>query len=229
MRSAPGRDEDGTTGPPPAGAREAARPLVIGLLGGVASGKSAVAAMLAERGARVLDADRLAHAELAREEIRDRVVAALGPEVLDASGRAIDRSALGRRVFGDRAALARLEAIVHPGVLAAIERELEAGRPGATGRQPVLVLDVPLLAEAGVLGRCREVLFVEAPRAVREARARSRGWAAGELERREAHQAPLEEKRARATFVVRNDGDLAETSAQVARFWAERVEPWLEA
>lgn len=193
--------------------------IVVGLVGGIASGKSTVAKLLAERGAEVIDADALAHRELEREEVRDRVAAEFGREVLDAAGRAIDRKALGKRVFGDREALGRLEAIVHPGVLRALDQAIEGG---GTGR--VVVLDVPLIAETGALARCDEVLFVDASREVREARAREvRGWPAGELERREAHQQPLGEKRARASFIVRNDGDLAETRAQVERFWEERV------
>jgi dephospho-CoA kinase len=202
---------------------EAARvTIVVGLLGGIAGGKSTVAKLLAERGAAVLDADALAHRELEREEVRARIVRELGPEVLAADGRTIDRRALGERVFADRAALARLEAIVHPGVLAAFERAL-AAREGA----PVLVFDAPLLVEAGALGRCDEVLFVDASREAREARARARGWAPGEIERREARQLPLAEKRARASFVLRNDGDLGEAAAEVARFWQERIAPRL--
>src|SRR6185295_12340421 len=117
------------------------RPLVVGLFGGIASGKSRVGKLLAERGAQVLDADELAHRELGRDEVREAIAAAFGREALDARG-AVDRGALGRRVFGDPAALARLEAIVHPGVIAAIGRALE----GADAAAAVVVLDVPLIA-----------------------------------------------------------------------------------
>jgi dephospho-CoA kinase len=196
----------------------------VGLLGGVASGKSRVAALLAERGAKVIDADALAHGELERPTVRERAVALFGEGILRADG-AIDRAALGRRVFGDPAALAALEAIVHPGVIAAIEREIEAAAPGPDGRRPVIALDVPLIVEAGIADRCDERIFVEASAETRERRAMARGWPPGEVARREAHQQPLEEKRRAATFTSDTDGDLVRTAAEVDRFWRGRVEP----
>lgn len=197
-------------------------PLIVGLFGGVASGKSRVGAMLAARGAKVLDADRMAHAELERPEVRDEVVALLGPEVRGPGG-ALDRAAIARAVFGDRARLARLEGIVHPRVMAEIGAEIERARAPEGGTRRVIVLDAPLLAEAGGMGLCDERLFVDAPREVRERRAAERGWAPGELERREARQRGLAEKRSEATFVIDNGGDLAATEARVDEFWRERI------
>lgn len=191
--------------------------VIIGLLGGIASGKSRIAALLVERGAQTIDADALAHGELERPEVREAVAAAFGPEVLDAGG-AVDRRALAARVFDDPAALAKLEAIVHPGVIAAIGRALEATDA------PAIVLDVPLLAESGLAALCDELIFVDASRETRVARARARGWSEAELARREARQRPLEEKRAAATAVINNDGDLERTRRQVEEFWRRRVE-----
>jgi dephospho-CoA kinase len=203
-------------------------PLVLGLFGGIASGKSRVAALLAERGATILDADRLAHDELGSEEVRAEVVEALGPGVLSPEG-AIDRRAVANVVFADPPRLRRLEGILHPRVLARfageIQRLREAGRAG--GPRGVVVLDAPLLAEAGGLGMCDERLFVDAARETRLRRARERGWSDAELERREGRQLPLAEKRAAATYVIDNDGDLAATKAAVDRFWRERIAPRL--
>ncbi len=217
------REERGGAGEAAGPAARGMRPFVIGLLGGIASGKSRVAALLARRGARVLDADALAHAELARPEVRARIAAELGPGAIGAGGE-VDRAALARRVFADPSARRRLEAIVHPGVIAAIEREIRAAAERA-GRREVVVLDVPLLAEAGIVGACDELVFVGASIETREARARARGWPQGEVARREASQRPLDEKRRAATFAIDNDGDIAATEAAVDRFWRERVEP----
>ncbi|GIW73333.1 MAG: dephospho-CoA kinase [Planctomycetota bacterium] len=210
---------DGTRGP-------GRPPLVVGLLGGIASGKSEVARRLAARGAEVLDADRLAHAELDRPEVRERLRAEFGPGIFDAAGE-LDRRELSRVVFADPARLRRLEQIVHPGVLAAIAGRLAALAAPAPARRRVAVLDVPLLLESGMAAGCDELLFVHAPPAARRARARARGWDEAELGRREAHQADLERKRAAATWVVDNTGSLAELDEQLERFWRERIAPAL--
>src|SRR5688572_113811 len=119
--------------------------LMVGLTGGIGSGKSAVAARLAELGAVVIDADRLAREVVAPgTDGLAEVVAGFGPEVLDASG-ALDRAALGRRVFGDEAARRRLEAIIHPRVRSRTADLVAAAPPGS-----VVVNDVPLLVEAGL-------------------------------------------------------------------------------
>jgi dephospho-CoA kinase len=205
---------------------EKVRPLVVGLHGGIASGKSRVAALLSDHGAFVLDADRLAHRELERPEVRASVTAAFGPEVV-AQG-TIDRRALAGLVFSDPVRLRRLESILHPRVLAVIGAEIDRlAERREDGRRGVVVLDAPLLVEAGGAGLCDETLFIEASRETRQRRARERGWDERELERREAHQRPLAEKRAAATTVVHNDGDLADTAIAVDRFWRERIAPRL--
>lgn len=197
-------------------------PLVLGLAGGVASGKSAVAALLAGAEGRVLAADALAHEVLDGPEVAARVAERFGPGVLGPDGRP-DRAALGALVFEDDAARAALEGWIHPGVRARILAELEdAARQGC----PVVVLDVPLLfendAQHGLVARCDAVLFVESPSAEREARAVAhRGWSPGEVARREAAQLPLAEKRARCTHVVHNGAGLDELEVEVARVLAE--------
>ncbi len=185
-------------------------PVVIGLLGGVAAGKSTVAAMFGEAGLRVLDADKKAHAVVRIPAVRDQLVARFGPELLGPDGE-LRRKHLADLVFRDAEARRDLGAITHPAIRAELEAELDQAR--AQGQS--VVLDVPLLLEGGLIQRCDHAVFVEASEATRSARAQRRGWDAAELSRREASQASLAEKAARCEFTVQNDDDLAQTRRQV--------------
>lgn len=182
----------------------------VGLLGGVGAGKSTVAGILAESGACVLDADRTAAEVLAEAATVREIVARFGPRILDAAGR-VDRKALADRAFGGPGDVDRrfLEGIMHPRVRERLARDLEACRksPPASG---LAVLDVPLLVEGPLAAWCDILVFVDAPPDVRARRcAAYRGWNPDEVLRREAAQAPLADKRARAAHVVVNDADLA--------------------
>ncbi len=180
-------------------------PVVIGLVGGIASGKSTVAGLLAEAGLIHVDADALARAATAEPAVRDAIVDRFGPNVVDDSGR-LDRAALARVVFGDPARLQQLNAIVHPVVRARILADLAAARAAARS----VVLDAPLLLEGGLIELCDAVIFVDTPDAVRRERARARGWDDAELARRESRQASLVEKKSRAGYTIRNDRPLHE-------------------
>jgi dephospho-CoA kinase len=190
------------------------------LTGGIGSGKSTAAALLAERGARVVDADRIA-----REVLEPgtpglaAVVAEFGNDVLTPAG-ALDRPALAAVVFGDPAARARLDAVVHP-LVRARAAELVAAAPA----DAVVVQDVPLLVETGQAGSFDLVLVVETDLDTRVARLVDRGLSAEDARARIASQATDEQRRAVADVVLRNDGDRGELAAQVDRFWAERVRP----
>jgi dephospho-CoA kinase len=191
---------------------------VIGVLGGIASGKSAVARMLAgERGV-VIDADALAREALESAEVVARIRAELGPELIGEDGRP-DREAVARRVFGSPEARKRLEGWIHPLVRERIRAGLAEAR--SAGRSPA-VLDVPLLlendAQHGLAGLCDFLVFVDADPALRERRAvERRSWKPGEVARRERTQMPLAEKRAKARYVIENDAGLDELAAAVAR------------
>jgi len=185
-------------------------PVVIGLLGGVAAGKSTVAAMFGEAGLKVLDADEKAHAVVRIPAVRERLARRFGRHLFGPDGE-LRRRELADLVFGDEAALRDLEAIIHPVIRSQLEEELRE----AKARGQSVVLDVPLLLERGLIDSCDHVVFVEAGEASRRARASARGWSTAELERRETSQATLGEKRARSDFTVHNDGDLAETRRQV--------------
>ncbi|MCZ2812891.1 dephospho-CoA kinase [Modestobacter sp. VKM Ac-2979] len=194
--------------------------LKIGLTGGIGSGKSTVAALLAERGAVVVDADRLA-----REVVEPgtpgltAIAEAFGPGVLTDDG-ALDRAALASVVFADPAARARLDAIVHPRVRARAAELAAAAPPGS-----VVVQDVPLLVETGQAGSFDLVLVVETEPETRVGRLVGRGLSAADARARIASQATDEQRRAVADVVLRNDGPPEELAAQVQRFWSERVEP----
>jgi dephospho-CoA kinase len=194
--------------------------LRIGLTGGIGSGKSTVAALLAQRGAVVVDADRIA-----REVVEPgtpglaAVAAEFGPDVLTAEG-ALDRPALAAVVFGDPAARARLDAVVHPLVRARAAELVEAAPSDA-----VVVQDVPLLVETGQADTYDLVLVVETDPETRVARLEERGLSAEDARARIASQATDEERRAAADVVLCNDGDREALVAQVERVWTERVQP----
>lgn len=186
---------------PPARARR--RPVVIGLAGGIGAGKSEVAAILARRGCVVSDSDAESRAAMDRPEVRRQVQEWWGTGMIGADGR-VDRRALARVVFADPAERRRLEGLIHPLVRRSRDEALQrAADQGARA----LVIDAPLLFEAGVNKECDAVIFVDAPREQRLERVRStRGWDDAELARREAAQMPTKEKRARSQEVVLNDG-----------------------
>jgi dephospho-CoA kinase len=194
----------------------------VGLTGGVASGKSTVAAMLRDLGVVVVDADALA-----REVVAPgtpglaSVVAEFGPEVLGADG-ALDRAALGRLVFGDPARRAALEAIVHP-LVRARAAELESAAPDGA----LVVHDIPLLVETGQADRFDAVLVVDVPTEVQVDRAvRDRGWPEEEARSRIAAQASRDDRLAAATYVLDNTGtreDLRQRVAEVLDQLSEEV------
>jgi dephospho-CoA kinase len=195
---------------------------MIGLTGGIGSGKSTVAALLAAHGARVVDADRIA-----REVVEPgtpglaAVAAEFGERVLTPAGE-LDRPALAALVFADPPARARLDALVHP-LVRARAAELVAEAPA----DAVVVQDVPLLVETGQTGSFDLVLVVETDVESRVARLVDRGLSAEDARARIASQATDEQRRAVADVVLRNDGDRAALAAQVAQFWNERVVPAL--
>ena len=191
-------------------------PLVIGVLGGIASGKSQVARLLAGPRGVVLDADRLAHEALESEAVRAWLRATLGASLVGPQG--VDRRALAEHVFRQPALRRELEQRVHPAVRERLREGLAAGR--REGRERI-VLDVPLLlendAQHQLTGECHVLVFVECDATVRAERAqRTRGWSGDELARREQAQLPLDVKRARADLVLDNSGDLAQLSERVA-------------
>jgi dephospho-CoA kinase len=194
---------------------------LIGILGGVASGKSLVARQLAGLGAGLLDADRAAHEVLRTAEVEAAARKRWGEEIFGPDGR-IDRPRLAKIVFadapqaeGDRT---YLEQLIHPEVEKRLARQAE--QMAAAGR-PAAVLDAPLLAEAGWDKLCDRLWFVDAPRPLRLARALERGWSEKDFDARESAQQSLERKRRRADAVVDNSASPEETREQVRHLWHE--------
>ena len=198
--------------------------LRIGLTGGIGSGKSTVSALLAERGAQVVDADVLAREAVAPGSAGlAAIVADFGEGVLTADG-ALDRPALAAVVFGDPAARARLDGIVHP-----LVRSRAVELIGAMPDDAVVVQDIPLLVETGQAGAFDLVLVVEADLETRVARLVQRGLREADARARIAAQATDEQRRAVADVVLDNSGTPEALAAQVERFWTERVAPALRA
>lgn len=200
---------------------------LIALSGGIGTGKSTVARLLAEAGAVVIDADAIVHElQAPGSPLLAEMTAAFGPEILDANG-ALDRARLADRVFRDPAERQRLNAIVHPRVGAEMARRSQEARSAGA---PLIVLDIPLYFESrprdrdAARGGNDATVLVYAPRAVQIERtvARDRCTRA-EAERRIAAQLPIDDKRALADYVIDNGGGLADTERQVRDLVAKLV------
>ncbi len=187
----------------------------VALTGGIGSGKSAVSALLAERGAVVIDADLLAREVVAPGTAGlAEIVIAFGPDLIDADG-GLNRSAMSERVFKDPVARRQLERIVHPRVRARAEQIEALAREDA-----VVVHDIPLLAETGQVDRFDDVVVVDCPPEVQIARLVSeRGMTAQEARDRLAAQATREQRLAVADHVVSNEGSLDELREAVEQLW----------
>ncbi len=193
--------------------------VVLGLTGGIGSGKSTVAALLEARGAHVIDADRIVR-ELQEpgEPVFEAIVERFGPGVVAVDG-SLDRKAVADIVFNDDEALADLNAIVHPEVGAELMRRLDEVLSSA-GDHGVVVLDVPLLVEAKDPPDLAGVIVVDAePEVAIRRLVDQRGLTEADARARLAHQASREERLAKADFVVANHGSLQDLEEQVDRCW----------
>src|SRR5712664_3031750 len=187
--------------------------LRLGLTGGIASGKSAVAAMLREMGFAVLDADALAHKLIEPGQAAyAEVIQEFGPSIADTSGR-IDRAKLAAMVFADRAKLDRLNAIVHPGVAEVILSQFEVWRRG--GVRDAVFVEAALLVESGIHKKLDGLVAVWCRPEQQLERLLARGFGESEARRRIAAQLPVEEKLRLATEKIDCSGSLEETRRQV--------------
>jgi len=193
---------------------------VLGIVGGVASGKSAAADYFARRGAAVLDADQVGHDVLREPEViaacRHRWGDVIGPD-----GQII-RRAVAARVFGPSQGTAEerefLNSVTHPRIRQRLSQRLGELR---TARTALAVVDAALLFETRWDELCNGVLFVDVPQMVRLQRAQARGWTAEQFAAREASQWPVDAKKSRATWVVDNSGPLSDLPAQLDRVATE--------
>jgi dephospho-CoA kinase len=193
--------------------------LVVGLTGGIGSGKSTFAALLAERGAQVIDADLLGRDALRPgEPAWHSVVDTFGDEILVEHTMDIDRKKLAGIVFNDKAKLAALNAIVHPVIVGGIADRLEQ----LSHTDDVVILDAALIVELGLADSVDKVIVVTAGVDDRRRRlAELRGMAHEDIMARIGAQASEEDLIAKADIVVRNDGDLATLNDEADRVWAE--------
>ncbi|HEX6849901.1 MAG TPA: dephospho-CoA kinase [Candidatus Polarisedimenticolaceae bacterium] len=199
----------------------ATRPVLrVGLTGGIASGKTTVASLLAERGAFVLDADRIGHDLIAPGGAAHAgVVARFGPAIVEPDG-SISRPRLAAIVFADDEARRALDALVHPHILPEVERLLAAYLE--TGRALVAVVDAALLVEAGMTRAFHRLVVVRCVRETQIRRLMTRnGLTQQEAERRIDVQAPLKTKLAAADYVIDTDGTMRQTREQVDRLWRD--------
>lgn len=213
--------------------------LVVGLTGGIASGKSFVADCLVGLGCERINADEIGHQVLEQVDVIEAIVAYWGSDVLQANGQ-IDRKELGQRVFNSRhvitsdvpsddefdnqtesdtAELKVLESITHPRIGQTIREQLD--RFKNESNKPAIILDAPVMFKAGWDRVCDRIIFVHANLEVRQNRARKRGWPDGELQRRESFQLRLDQKRQRATDVIDNSDDSEKTRFQINQLWQD--------
>lgn len=193
------------------------RPKVIGIMGGIASGKTTVADMLGSFGAKVIDADRIGHRLLGTPEVKEKLVKRWGREILDEEDE-IDRSRLSELVFQDAEMLGELNETLHPLILEEIRREIAGEEAG------VVVLDAALLQETGLTGLCDLLIFVAADDSLKKERAvKDRHWSPEEVDRRERFQGPADEKRKMADYVIDNNFSKEETLKQVKEFFDRLV------
>ncbi len=193
--------------------------VVIGIVGGVASGKSLVAEYLQTLGAPLLDGDKTGHEVLREPAVRAALQQRWGAGVVNAEGE-IDRPAVARLVFGEEAEkrenLNYLESITHPRIG---ERLRQQAKKFAANGAPAVVLDAPVMFKAGWDKICDFIVLVDAPRALRLKRAQARGWSSDGFTAREAAQESIAFKRERADFVIDNSGSVEHTREQLEHFW----------
>ncbi|MHC5061090.1 MAG: dephospho-CoA kinase [Planctomycetota bacterium] len=190
---------------------------IIGILGGICSGKSTVARQFGQLGCGVVDADAIAHELLENDDIKKEIKKAFGQAVFDSNGQ-IKKEELAARAFVDDDSVAKINEIIHPPVLARC-RELIAGFNRQDDIKAV-VLDIPLLAEAGWVKKCDKVVFVECQGQIRASRAaEKRGFSKKQLKKRENFQIFLDKKKKIADYTVDNNSGLSATAGQVARIF----------
>lgn len=202
---------------------EVRRPAHVGLTGNIGSGKSTVAKLLVAKGAVLIDSDALAREATSDPAILKKIADALGGELV--KNGALDRAKTAERVFADKAALTKLNSIIHPWVReqseARAKRLAESAKP-----PPIILFDIPLLYENGLEENVDAVIVVEAPLALRIERVKERsGLSEADIHARDAAQLDLTEKVKRADHVVSNRADLASLEQQVNDLWPKLLTP----
>jgi dephospho-CoA kinase len=187
---------------------------IIGVLGGIASGKSSVAAEFAKLGCKVVDADKIVHELLQKKPVREKIVGLFGQAILNSAGK-IDHQKLADVVFADREKLSSLSKVIHPFVLERTEELIK--QYSRQSRVKAIVLDMPLLAEVGWVDRCDRLIFVDCKRQIRIDRAKQmNGLDENQIKIRENFQISLDNKAGIADNVIDNNSDFPALVRQVA-------------
>ena len=194
---------------------------VIGILGGICSGKSTVAAEFAKLGCKVIDADRIVHELLQKKVVREKIVSLFGQAILDPAGQ-IDHSKLAEVVFADAQKLSSLNKIIHPFVLERAEELIK--QYSRQSQVEAIVLDMPLLMEVGWAERCDKLIFVDCRRELRLDRAKRMGFFdENQLKIRENFQISLDKKVDIADNVIDNNSDFSALVSQVTNIFSKIV------
>jgi dephospho-CoA kinase len=191
---------------------------VIGILGGIASGKSTVAAEFAKLGCKVIDADDIVHKLLETEAVKEKITACFGRAIADSTGK-INHKKLAGAVFDDVDKLSSLNEIIHPFVLRRAEKLVD--RYSRQDQVKAIVLDMPLLVEVGWAKRCDRLIFVECKQELRAARAQKKGFDKNQLKIRENFQISLDNKVGLADTTVINNSGFSALVRQVADIFSD--------
>jgi len=193
---------------------------VIGILGGIASGKSTVATELAKLGCKVIDADEIAHKLLETDAVKQEIAACFGRAILDSTGK-INHKKLAGVVFADVDKLSSLNEIIHPFVLRRAEELID--RYNRQDQVKAIVLDMPLLVEVGWAKRCDRLIFVDCKHELRAVRAQKKGFDRNQLKIRENFQISLDNKVGLADNTVINNSGFSALVRQVADIFSDII------
>ena len=191
---------------------------VIGILGGIGSGKSAVAAEFAKLGCKVIDADKIAHGLLDRKTVKEKIIGLFGEAVLDSSGK-IEHKKLAGVVFASGDKLASLNRVIHPLVIERAEELIE--QYNRQNQVKAIVLDMPLLVEVGWNRRCDRLIFVDCEQKIRAERAKKKDFGKNQIKIREKFQISLDNKLSIADNTVENNSDFSALVRQVADIFSD--------
>jgi len=192
---------------------------LIGIMGAMYSGKSTVAAEFSKLGCAVIDADKIAHELLDEKDVQRKIIRIFGKEILNSDGKII-RSELADRVFGDPAKLSAITAVLHPLVMARVEKLISKYEPDDSIK--AIILDIPLLVEVGWEKRCDRLVFVDCAPQIRLERAKKTGmFDVDQLNIRENLQISLDKKKSIADNIVNNNSDLSGLSKQIACIFSD--------
>lgn len=194
--------------------------LIIGILGGIGSGKSTVASELSKLDCKVIDADKIAHNALDKKDVKQQIINLFGQEILGPSGR-IDRRKLSDIVFADAGKLSSLNRIIHPLVLKRTEELIK--RYNCQNEVKAIVLDMPLLIEVGWAKRCDKLIFVNCKRQLRVNRAKKMGLNESQIKIREKFQISLDSKADIADNIINNNSDFTALVRQATDIFSNIV------